>query len=607
MRTCKKPCVSIWAGCQTKRGFTLIETLIALGIFLLVTLGVYEAFTTTLRVVQSTRTITIATTLANEQLEIIRNLPYDDVGVVSGIPNGVIPGVQTLVRDGVSFEVTTVIRNIDDPFDGQIGNIPNDLSPADYRLVELTIACDTCTNFSPLSFTSYVGPRGLETSSTNGALFIQVFNADGVPIQGVDVHVENNQVIPSISIDETTNNNGYLQIVDAPPGVEAYEITVSKPGYSNDRTYTTGDVANPNPVKPHSTVLAQQLSELSFTIDETSDVNISSISDLCVPIANADFDLTGSKLIGINPDVYKFTDSYSTNGSGELTIQDIEWDTYTLNVTDGIYDLGGSIPVMPFVINPGTDKNITLVLVPKNPNTLLVTVKDTSTQLPLSSASVRLEKNPYDETLTTGVGFIRQSDWSGGGGQETYSDTTRYSSDDFGIDSENPDGELRLTNLFGSYTANGELTSSTFDVGSASNFHQILWQPQAQAPETGANAVRFQVASNNDNTTWNFLGPDGTGGTYYDLSNQEINPIHNGTRYFRYKLFFETADTAWSPVVSDILFTFTSSCVPPGQVTFSGLSAGEYTMTISKSGYQDSVTSVTIGAGWQQQEILLSP
>lgn len=61
------------------------------------------------------------------------------------------------------------------------------------------------------------------------------------------MHIENNVATTSIVIDDTTNNDGYVQIIDAPPGINAYEISVSKPGYSSERTYMIGDVANPNP------------------------------------------------------------------------------------------------------------------------------------------------------------------------------------------------------------------------------------------------------------------------------------------------------------------------------------------------------------------------
>ena len=71
------------------------------------------------------RTRITATALANEQLEIIRNLPYSEVGTVGGLPHGLIPATQNLNRDGQDFIVHTIIRSLDDPFDGQVGSSTN--------------------------------------------------------------------------------------------------------------------------------------------------------------------------------------------------------------------------------------------------------------------------------------------------------------------------------------------------------------------------------------------------------------------------------------------------------------------------------------------------
>lgn len=221
---------------------------------------------------------------------------------------------------------------------------------------------------------------------------------------------------------------------------------------------------------------------------------------------------------------------------------------------------------------------------------------------------MRLEKGNYDTTLTTGRGFVRQTDWSGGSGQADFVDSTKYFDSDGNVSTSNPAGEIKLRTVFGSeYVSDGYLISSTFDTGSSSNFHQILWQPQDQPPETGPNNVRFQIATNNDKVAWNFLGPDGTVNTYYTLANQDINTLHNGNRYLRYKVFLSTADTNWSPNISDISFTFTSSCVPPGQVFFTALNPGNHTLTVAKDGYQGFTDTITISASWQQYEVTLSP
>jgi len=173
------------------RGFTLIETLVGSFIFLLVALSGYRAFAALMDAVIFSQAKIAATSLANESIEIIRNLPYEDVGVESGIPSGKIPRNQTFVKDGYSFDLQTTIRNVDDLFDGTIGGIPNDSSPADYKSADLDITCSNCKIFSPLRFTTLVAPRTLETASNNGALFIQVFDASGLPIPNASLHIVN--------------------------------------------------------------------------------------------------------------------------------------------------------------------------------------------------------------------------------------------------------------------------------------------------------------------------------------------------------------------------------------------------------------------------------
>jgi prepilin-type N-terminal cleavage/methylation domain-containing protein len=592
---------------KTRNGFTLIESLVGIAVFMIIAVSVYQAYTALVSATQVSRLRITATALANERFEIIRNLPYADVGIIGGIPGGRIPRTQNIIRDNTEFVVVTTIRNIDNPADGTFGGVPNDLSPADHKLAELEIFCPLCRNFVPLTFTTWVGPRGLEMGSTNGALFVRVFDAFGQPVPGANVSIINNQANPVIRINDTTDNGGMLRIVDVPPGVEAYEITVSKPGYSSDRTHQTGASGNPNPIKPHATVAVQQLTEISFAIDRTSTLNVSSVTNTCVPVPSISFGLSGSKLIGTNPDVPKYTASHVTDGAGRRTISGLEWDTYNLNLTAEFHDLAGATPLLPFVLNPNSNQSLNLIVERKNPRSVLVTVRDASTRLSLSDATVRLQGTGYDMTLITGRGFVRQTDWSGGPGQNDFVDQTRYFDSDGNIDVANPTGEIKLRRQFGEYVRSGHLTSSTFDTGSVSNFHQILWQPQDQPPGVGPDSVRFQIATNNNKVTWNFLGPDGTANSHYTLANQNINRLHNGDRYLRYRVFLQTASSTWTPTVSDISFTFTSLCIPPGQVLFSGLAAGDYTLTVSRGGYQSFTDTVSVSAPWQQSEVILTP
>jgi type II secretory pathway pseudopilin PulG len=120
-------------------GFSIVEAIVGVAVFALVSIGVYGSFLQIFDISKLAHVKILAVALANEQYEIIRNLPYSDVGITGGIPDGVLPHVNTVTRDGVNFSVTTTIRNIDDAFDGKIDTTPKDLSPADYKLVEVVV------------------------------------------------------------------------------------------------------------------------------------------------------------------------------------------------------------------------------------------------------------------------------------------------------------------------------------------------------------------------------------------------------------------------------------------------------------------------------------
>ena len=48
-------------------------------------------------------------------------------------------------------------------------------------------------------------------------------------------------------------------------------------------------------------------------------------------------------------------------------------------------------------------------------------------------------------------------------------------------------------------------------------------------------------------------------------------------------------------------------CPTPGQVFWNGLPVVSYTLTVSKTGYQTSVSSIDMSPSWQNQTITLSP
>jgi prepilin-type N-terminal cleavage/methylation domain-containing protein len=579
------------------RGFTLIEVLIGAFIMAVIAGGVYQTFASVVRTVKTTRVKTDAMMLANERIENARNLPYQDVGILNGVPAGKIQREETVVRSGVTFRLTASVRNVDDPFDGQQGSTTNnDLAAADYKQVEFIVACDSCAPglFPPQTVVTTVAPRNLETATGNGSLFINVFNASGDPVPGATVHITKNG--SSIDVSELSNNAGAFQLVDTPPGDLAYNITVSKNGFSSDATIQSS-ASNPNPLKPPSTVFSGQVTQMSFAIDLLSHLKINTIGATCSVRAGMPVRLVGQKRIGQSPDIFKYDEVHNSSGAGIIDLPGLEWDTYQFLIsTSSSWALAGTLPVTPLSLAPGANQEVSVIIVPKRERTLLAVITDADTGLPLSGAQVTVG----GQTVITSQGYFNQTDWSGGAGQTEFENQTRYAQDDGNLDLTGTPGEVRLRSSFGQFLSGGYLLSSVFDTGgTTTQFATASWQPSDQSPST---TVRLQIATGNEaaTSTWTFRGPDGSTDSYYTVSGTAINAIHNGDQFVRYKLILETASSTQTPNVSDVSITYTSLCTPPGQAYFEMLAGDTQTITVTRNGYQPYSSTVSTYDAWQR-------
>jgi hypothetical protein len=231
---------------------------------------------------------------------------------------------------------------------------------------------------------------------------IQVFNGSGQPVNNASVSIDNTVVTPAIHMQTLTNTDGLIAIPGAPACIACYKISVTKQGYSTDKTHSSSEVANP--LEPDATVIAGSMTQLSFAIDQVSTLVVNSYNTVGQPIANVLFTLRGTKLIGhdtTDTPVYKY--QYSTNtGGGTVSIPSLEWDTYTLDFTNSFHSLAGSNPTLPFIISPNSTMTLPIVAVPKTNISLLVTVKDSTGNLQ-SSASATLTSVPlsYSQTQIT--------------------------------------------------------------------------------------------------------------------------------------------------------------------------------------------------------------
>ncbi len=393
---------------ENAAGFTLLEIVIGVAIFAMMAAAIYQSYGAIVGLVTTSRQKIVAVGLANELFEVVRNMPYADVGIIDGLPVGNMEREKTYSRSGTDYQVVATVRNIDDAFDGTIGGSPNDTRPADYKMVQFDISCASCRQFRPFSVTSYVAPKSLEMSTGNGALFVEVLNAAGEPVQGAEVTVANAAADPAsfpgvtpsgaaVDIAETTNNAGMLQIVDIPPGENAYAVTVRKDGYSSEMTYLPGAAANPLPVYSHPTVTAENRTDITLFIDLVGSIGVRTIDDSCAALPSVPFVLNGGKVIGgttppTDPDMYKYREELATGADGALLIEDLEWDDYTLTAaTEPLFYL----PAQTFALAPAARKDAVMVFASGETlsPSLLVSIKNEATGAAIENAAAALVKD----------------------------------------------------------------------------------------------------------------------------------------------------------------------------------------------------------------------
>ncbi len=246
------------------KGASLIDTVVGIALMLLVFVGVFGAFQLSIELVSNNKARIGAAALAQEQMEYIRSLAYDNMAVVGGIPAGTVPQTETVSFNGVSYTRRTLIRYLDDAGDGLAGADTNNIT-ADSKEVKVAVSWNTANGAHTLTLVSRASPPGVEQAVPGGTLSISVRSASLAPIAGAEVHIVNQTTIPAVDVTSYSDADGYTSFIGA-PAASGYEITVTKSGYSTDQTYTA-DAQNPNPLPGHLTVANNQTTSGTFRID----------------------------------------------------------------------------------------------------------------------------------------------------------------------------------------------------------------------------------------------------------------------------------------------------------------------------------------------------
>ncbi len=399
---------------QSNKGSTLLDVLVGSALLLIVFLGLFGAFQLSLVLVETAKLRTGALALAQDRIEYIRSLQYDDVGTVGGIPQGILESEEALSLNGISYTRRTFVQYTDAPEDGS-GALDENSITTDYKTVKVTLEWETRNGTRETSLVSNIVPDGIESVVGGGTLRITVLNALSAAVPSAQVNIVNNDTSPAISLSTFTNTEGVVELPGA-PAASNYEVSISKSGYSGAQTYSvTGQNTNPSP--GHLSVTESETTADSFFIDTLGSITVRTFEyGTTTSLFNIPFSIRGDKTIGTdsgsNP-IYKYTGSLDTGGSGTDTESSLEWDNYTITINDTVtgYDIAEICPANPLSLNPGDNTTVDIYLDENTTHTLLVSVVDVNGD-PLNGASVHLYRGAYDttnQTATCGQTFFNNS------------------------------------------------------------------------------------------------------------------------------------------------------------------------------------------------------
>ena len=288
-------------------GTSLAELIVTLAVASLVALGFLGLYSSLVAGTIIAKRQAVGLTLATNQMEYLKSLPYDNLAVSGGsiLAANYIPAVSTKTIGNAQYKVTTSISYVDDAYDGcasyptpairaqycrnYSASTPStiDTNPADYKVAQVTVTDITGSRvFSDIN--TQFSARVAETASTTGALFITVVDASGSPVHGAQVQVNNSTTSPTVALSDTTDVNGlaifYGLPIDTSPD---YKITASKTSYSTLATLPPS--GSLQPTFANLTILSQQSSSLSLVIKPMGTPSLlMQVTDTSgTPIANA--------------------------------------------------------------------------------------------------------------------------------------------------------------------------------------------------------------------------------------------------------------------------------------------------------------------------------
>jgi prepilin-type N-terminal cleavage/methylation domain-containing protein len=226
---------------RAEDGLTLIEILVAMTIFGIISVGIAAGVTASLVNLRDAQNRETALNLAASQIDLVRSVT--DVFTVNDTP-----AATNVVVGGVTFHLTRSTNW--EPFNGGDGDCGSNAagSTLQYKRVKVTVTWDGMRNTAaPAVADTLLAPNSRINDPQKGTILVHVFGPDGTDRSGIAVNaaptpgVVGNTAAALTVTPNNTDIQGCSYILKVTPGT--YDVTVTKAGFIGDDNKTLGSAS----------------------------------------------------------------------------------------------------------------------------------------------------------------------------------------------------------------------------------------------------------------------------------------------------------------------------------------------------------------------------
>jgi type II secretory pathway pseudopilin PulG len=255
---------------RSEAGITMVEMLIATAVFAVIAAPLATVLTSSINSHRDSRQKTLAQQIALDEIEKIREMDYEDVGVEGGNPPGELKpsdSIQDLYPTivGLRGTITRAVAYVDDPTPTSYA------TQANYKQVTISIFRASDSKLLTREVTNIAPPERAPFGGINNAIInVNVVDyGDNTPVSGALVNLTGGPAGFSARSD-TTDSAGLVTFAALTPNgtSDYYDIAVSKSGY-----VTLKDDLSPAAVA-HTQVAPSQTFNTAIRVYRPATINV---------------------------------------------------------------------------------------------------------------------------------------------------------------------------------------------------------------------------------------------------------------------------------------------------------------------------------------------